>query len=152
MKETYPLVIGGVLRDMRTKRGFTLREAASRSAGTFKPSVLAAYERGERRISLERFHTLAAVYGVSPQRLLAEVIRKLEERPPDVVRVGAVRELEGPAARTVNLFVERVMKLRGVRADTVTLRSGDLQVLSVSLGVSERELKNAVEGASGSAG
>jgi transcriptional regulator with XRE-family HTH domain len=131
------------------KRGFTLRETAARSAGTFKPSVLAAYERGERGISLERFHALANVYGIPPERLLAEVSRRLEQRPPDVVNVGAVRELEGPAAGTVRLFVERVMRLRGVRADSITLRTGDLQVLSASVGVSERDLRRAVDEAVG---
>jgi transcriptional regulator with XRE-family HTH domain len=137
---------------MRTKRGLTLRETATRSAGTFKPSVLAAYERGERSISLERFHALAKLYDVPPERLLAEVIRSLEERPPDVVHVGTVRRLDGPVAETVCLFVERVMRLRGVRTDAVTLRTGDLQVLSTSLGMSERELRTAVAGAFGPAG
>lgn len=132
---------------MRRKRGFTLRDTATRSAGAFKPSVLAAYERGERGISLERFHALANVYDVPPERLLAEVTRRLEERPPDVAHVDAVRELQGPVAGTVRLFVERVMRLRGVRADTVTLRTGDLQVLSASLGMSEGELRSAVDGA-----
>jgi transcriptional regulator with XRE-family HTH domain len=152
LRETYPRVVGRVLRDMRRNRGFTLREAATRSAGTFKPSVLAAYERGERRISLERFHALANVYDIPPERLLAEVTRTLEERPPDVVNVEAARELQGPAAGTVRLFVERVMRLRGVRAATMTLRTGDLQVLSTSLGMSERELRAAVDGAFGRAG
>jgi transcriptional regulator with XRE-family HTH domain len=149
LRGTYPRVVGRVLRDMRRERGITLREAATRSAGTFKPSVLAAYERGERGISLERFHALANVYGISPQRLLAEVSRRLEQRPPDVVNVGAVRELQGPAAGTVRLFVERVMRLRGVRADTVTLRTGDLQVLSAAVGMSERDLRSAVDGTVG---
>jgi transcriptional regulator with XRE-family HTH domain len=132
---------------MRQERGFTLREVSTRSAGMFKPSVLAAYERGERGISLERFHSLANVYGIPPERLLAEVGRRIEQRPRDVVNVGAVRELQGPAAGTVRLFVERVMRLRGVRADTVTLRIGDLQVLSTSVGLSERDLRKAVDGA-----
>jgi transcriptional regulator with XRE-family HTH domain len=149
VREMNPRVIGGVLRDMRTKRGLTLRQTATRSAGTFKPSVLAAYERGERSLSLERFHALANVYDVPPERLLAEVVRSLEERPPDVVHVGTVRRLDGPVAGTVSQFIGRVMSLRGVRTDTVTLRTGDLQVLSASLGMSERDLRTAVDGAFG---
>ena len=149
MRETNPRVIGGVLRGMRTKRGLTLRETATRSAGTFKPSVLAAYERGERSISLERFHALASLYEVPPERLLAEVVRSLEERPPDVVDVNTMRRQDGPVAETVSQFIGRVMRLRGVRTDTVTLRTGDLQVLSASLGMTERDLRTAVDGAFG---
>jgi transcriptional regulator with XRE-family HTH domain len=131
---------------MRRKRGFTLRETATRSAGIFKPSVLAAYERGERSISLERFHALAGVYEIPAHRLLAEVVRSLEERLPDTIDIRAVGDGDEPIARALHGFVERVMTLRGVRTEKVTLRAGDLQVLSTSLGISEEELRGRSNG------
>jgi transcriptional regulator with XRE-family HTH domain len=144
--ETYPQILGGVLRDMRTKRGFTLRETATRSAGIFKASVLAAYERGERSISLERFHALAGVYEIPAHRLLAEVVRSLEDRRPDTIDVGTVGDGDEPVARALHGFVQRVMTLRGADTEMITLRAGDLQVLSTSLGISELELRNRFDG------
>jgi transcriptional regulator with XRE-family HTH domain len=147
VSESYPQVLGRVLRAARRKRGMTLREASTRSGGVFKPSVLAAYERGERRLSLERFQALADVYEIPAVRLLALVIRDLDGRVPDVIDVRAIGNRDELAIRAVHSFVERVMALRGIRADTVMLREGDLQVLSVSLGLSEPELRSEVEGA-----
>ncbi len=152
LRETYPRVIGGVLRDIRVKRGYTLREAATRSGGTFKPSVLAAYERGERRDlpravprTRERLRgpsTTAPRRGHPQPRGTAS--RRHERRR---------RESAGWTDRRDRAPVRgRVMRLRGVRTDAVTLRTGDLQVLSASLGMSERELRIAVAGAFGPAG
>jgi transcriptional regulator with XRE-family HTH domain len=51
----------------------TLREVSERSGGSFKPSVVAGYERAERSISLERFWGLCRTYGISPDVLMAEI-------------------------------------------------------------------------------
>ncbi len=55
-----PLIehIGQALRDARKASGLTLREAAARSSGRFRPTSIARYERGERSISLVRSATL----------------------------------------------------------------------------------------------
>jgi len=54
----------------------------ARSGGEFTPTAVAGYERGERRISLQRFCDLASFYGVAPEALLAEI---LAGPPPDIV-------------------------------------------------------------------
>ena len=73
-----PLIehIGQALRDARKASGLTLREAAARSSGRFRPTSIARYERGERSISLVRFCHLAKVYGVGPEQLLPRALNR----------------------------------------------------------------------------
>lgn len=73
--------VGRALRRLRTANGFTLRAVAEASAGEFKASVVAGYERGERRISLQRFCDLARFYDAEPDALLGEILHGLEEAP-----------------------------------------------------------------------
>jgi transcriptional regulator with XRE-family HTH domain len=47
-----------------------LGEVEAFTAGEFKASVVGAYERGERAISVQRFVSLAGVYGVPAAELL----------------------------------------------------------------------------------
>jgi transcriptional regulator with XRE-family HTH domain len=66
--------VGRALRRARTARGLTLRDVGIRSAGSLTPTAVAGYERGERKISLQRFCELAVFYGIEPERLLAEAL------------------------------------------------------------------------------
>jgi transcriptional regulator with XRE-family HTH domain len=66
---------GQALRAARRACGLTLRDVGSMTEGVFKPTAVAAYERGERRISLQRFCDLSVLYGVPPERLLALILR-----------------------------------------------------------------------------
>jgi transcriptional regulator with XRE-family HTH domain len=68
---------GLALRRARTANGLTLREVVRRSNGIFKASTVAAYERGERAISLQRFCDLAGVYGIAPELLVGEIMNTL---------------------------------------------------------------------------
>lgn len=76
MGESIAEEVGHALRRARRARGFTLRDVAVRSGGAFKPTAVAAYERAERSISLQRFCELAELCGVRPELLLAEVMMK----------------------------------------------------------------------------
>jgi hypothetical protein len=121
-----------------------LREVGARSAGTFKPTSVAGYERGERAISLQRFCELSEFYGAQPDRLLAEVLRRHRGEADVVVDLPALERLEGREAKTVAAFVEEVRALRGDTASDVRLRIGDLQVLSTGLGRREVDLLGSI--------
>jgi transcriptional regulator with XRE-family HTH domain len=75
-----------------------------RSGGRFKPSSVASYERGERQISLERLFSLAEVYEVAPERIVAAIAYRLEhqreggDRSPENDPVVDIRELFRPTA------------------------------------------------------
>ena len=65
--------VGQVLRDLRKDRKLTLHGVQELSKGSFKASALSGYERGERAISLERFHELVTLYGAAPDEALGRV-------------------------------------------------------------------------------
>lgn len=62
--------LGQRLRVARRQRGWSLGEVESNTKGEFKASVVGAYERGERAISVQRFVRMAEFYGFAPADLL----------------------------------------------------------------------------------
>lgn len=62
--------LGQKLRAARRQRGWSLGEVESTTNGEFKASVVGAYERGERALSVQRFVRLADTYGVAASDLL----------------------------------------------------------------------------------
>ena len=76
--------VGRSLRRLRLDRGLTLKQVGERSAGTFKPTAVAGYERAERSISLEKFCELL-FYGVAAGPLLAEIMEAFGARPDLIV-------------------------------------------------------------------
>ncbi|HYJ25481.1 MAG TPA: helix-turn-helix transcriptional regulator [Acidimicrobiia bacterium] len=62
--------LGLRLRAARRQRGWSLGELESYTGGEFKASVVGAYERGERALSVQRLVRLAEIYAVPPSELL----------------------------------------------------------------------------------
>ena len=60
----YNKVLGSNLREARKSTGMSLAGVASFTGGEFKGSVLGAYERGERAITVKRLDRLCTIYGV----------------------------------------------------------------------------------------
>jgi transcriptional regulator with XRE-family HTH domain len=78
----YARAVGARLRTMRKQMRLSLQAVEAMSEQEFKASVLGAYERGERAISVPRLQRLAKLYDVPVDQLL----------PPDdatVTRWGA---------------------------------------------------------------
>jgi transcriptional regulator with XRE-family HTH domain len=137
--------IGEALRRARKRRGFTLHEVDRVSRGKFKPSSVGSYERGTRTISAPLFCELSALYGVLPDRLLAEALAASQaEGVADVViDISRLPHLRGQEARVVIEFVEQVQaQRRGPHSDVITLRTGDLQILAAAAGIQPRALLN----------
>lgn len=127
--------VGEALRQTRRERGLTLQDVGVLSGGRFKPSALGGYERGERSISVERFCSIAALYGIPPDRLLA---RTMEQATPagrceliiDLTKLPLIR---GNEVHLVAEFIHRVRAQRGdYLSDLITLRSGDLEALALT--------------------
>jgi len=68
--DDFNYALGQRLRAARRHRGWSLGDVESHTDGEFKASVVGAYERGERAISVQRFASLADIYGASPSDLL----------------------------------------------------------------------------------
>ncbi|MDG2904214.1 MAG: helix-turn-helix transcriptional regulator, partial [Acidimicrobiales bacterium] len=60
----YSRSVGERIRTIRRQKRLSLQDVEARSESEFKASVLGAYERGERAISLPRMHRLARFYNV----------------------------------------------------------------------------------------
>lgn len=136
-----PQEIGRALRRARLARRLTLREVFSASGGRFKATSVAGYERGERSITLKRFCELCRVYGVAPERLLADIVRAAEGRTEPEIDLSVLQALGTPEGSVVAEFVRQVRSLRGEQdADTIVLRAGDLEVLATASGRRPDEL------------
>ena len=65
--------VGDRLRAIRRQKGLSLHDVEARSGMEFKASVLGAYERGERAISVPRLLRLAEIYQVPGDQLLPRI-------------------------------------------------------------------------------
>lgn len=142
-------IVGEVLRGARAARGLTLQDVHQLSRGRFKPSALGGYERGERLISLSRFCALAECYRIPADRLLSDVLRLLhpQARTSVVLDTRQLRELQQPEqARAASDFVHRVKVQRGdYISDVISLRAGDLEVISLDAGSTPGEVLKALD-------
>ena len=93
--DPYTRKVGERLRAIRRQKRLSLQEVEAKSNQEFKASVLGAYERGERAISVPRLQRLAKFYAVPVDRLL----------PGDIPPEGSeVIDLEGSADGTTRVF------------------------------------------------
>lgn len=71
---------GARLRDIRLARKLSLTTIEEQTKGRFKASILGAYERAERAISVPRLMELARFYGIDPGSVLPSVTNTNELR------------------------------------------------------------------------
>src|SRR4051794_9942058 len=70
MPQNYAQRVGERLRSVRKQKRLSLQAVEASSRQEFKASVLGAYERGERAISVPRLQRLARFYSVPVDQLL----------------------------------------------------------------------------------
>lgn len=121
----YGKKVGERLRAIRRQKGMSLQEAEEASDQEFKASVLGAYERGERAISVPRLQRLAGFYNVPVDQLLPrdETFGRRSE--------GGVVDLTGPAPaprRKVTIDLTRLDGLHGTSAEMLTRYLAMIQV------------------------
>jgi transcriptional regulator with XRE-family HTH domain len=66
----YAIKVGARLRSIRRQKHLSLQDVEAASEHEFKASVLGAYERGERAISVPRLQRLARFYRVPVDQML----------------------------------------------------------------------------------
>ena len=98
----YQNQLGERLRAIRNQQGLTLQEVEERSGQEFKASVLGAYERGERALSVPRLDRLAQFYNVPIEQLLPREITGME-----------AAALESPINKKLAIDVSKLLQLSG---------------------------------------
>lgn len=135
MTETnYNQEVGRRLRAIRRQKGLSLQDVEERSHFEFKASVLGAYERGERSLSVPRLFRLAAVYGVPPEQLLPGADRPIavEWRSGGVtIDLEKVEHAESTTASIIERFLRAIQLMRqDFNGKVLTIRRSDLQILA----------------------
>lgn len=146
----YARRVGERLRAIRKQKRLSLQEVESSSGQEFKASVLGAYERGERAISVPRLQRLAASYSVPVDQLLPR--DALTDGSPAVIDLDApsstfgpvgpvvidlqrVELLEEPERSLLRRYLEMIQVQRGdFNGRVLTVRQDDLRALACLLG------------------
>lgn len=130
--ESVNRMVGVRIRNARRVRGWSLSDVEARSDGEFKASVLGAYERGERALSVARLVRLADIYGVPPTSLFPDGGTGAERV---VVDLTALDGLDARQSELVDRFLAVIAEMRvdGL-GPTAAVRRSDLQVLAALIG------------------
>jgi transcriptional regulator with XRE-family HTH domain len=143
---SYSRRVGERLRAIRRQRRLSLQEVEAQSALEFKASVLGAYERGERSISVPRLQRLAAYYGVPVDQLLpvAEGMnRVIDLRDGQSARYGnekvvidltKVNGLLGPESMLLSRYLSMIqLQRQDFNGRMLTIRNDDLRMMACIL-------------------
>lgn len=99
----YSRQVGERLRVIRKQKRLSLQEVEAQSNQEFKASVLGAYERGERALSVPRLDRLSQFYSVPVDQLL----------PREVTGSQAAAAIASPVNKKLAIDVAKLVQLRG---------------------------------------
>jgi transcriptional regulator with XRE-family HTH domain len=129
MTTSYARRVGERLRNVRKQQRLSLQAVEAASDQEFKASVLGAYERGERAISVPRLQRLAKFYNVPVDQLLP---RDSGSEPSWGNREIDLRDTNGSRAidedDRVTIDLTRLEALVGPEKDMLTRYLGMIQV------------------------
>lgn len=144
--EGYSQKVGERLRAIRRQKRLSLQEVETSSRQEFKASVVGAYERGERAISVPRLQRLAAFYEVPIDQLLPRTHddpgggvvditdRAVSESRPLTIDLVALRELDIPGADLLARYLQMIQVQRqDFNGRMLTVRRDDLRAIACLL-------------------
>jgi transcriptional regulator with XRE-family HTH domain len=153
----YASKVGTRLRAIRRQKRLSLQDVEASSTQEFKASVLGAYERGERAISVPRLQRLARFYRVPVDQLLpgddgpdfgprpgdGDIVIDLtqprsarsEERSVKI-DLTAIERLDGTDAEMLTRYLRMIQVQRGdFNGRVLTVRRDDLRAIACILDV-----------------
>jgi transcriptional regulator with XRE-family HTH domain len=144
---SYSRKVGERLRAIRRQKRLSLQEVEAASEQEFKASVLGAYERGERAISVPRLQRLARFYNVPVDQLLPGDDGPGFATPPSpglgafdnavTIDLRRLENLNGPEADMLNRYLTMIQVQRqDFNGRMLTIRRDDLRAIACILGVS----------------
>lgn len=145
---SYSEMVGERLRNIRLQKVLSLHDVEERSTKEFKASVLGAYERGERSISVPRLQRLARFYGVPVDHLLPrdpedEEVAPAQPQRPEKVRIDLQRlpTVHTPERPVLERYLNMVQMQRGdFNGKVLTIRGDDLRAIASVLDMTSEQL------------
>lgn len=144
----YSRKVGDRLRAIRRQKRLSLHDVEAASDAEFKASVLGAYERGERSISVPRLHRLAGFYDVPVDQLLpvddeGDVIdltdRAIAKQAESqlILDLQMLSEMGGPEGAMLNRYIRTIqIQRQDFNGRMLTIRKDDVRAIACILGVS----------------
>jgi len=144
--------VGLRLRAIRRQKRLSLQDVEQLSGKEFKASVLGAYERGERAISVPRLQRLAQFYDVPVDQLLPQDGEdgrrpvELPERGSIAIDLHRLAELSEPEMEVLERYLHMIQMLRqDFNGRVLTIRREDLRALAFMFEISTEELAARLE-------
>ncbi len=139
----YSRKVGDRLRVIRKQKRLSLQEVEASSTEEFKASVLGAYERRERAISVPRLERLAKFYSVPVDQLLPR--EDISEPESDAAGAGAkklgidlikLNQLSGQPFEMLSRFLKMIQVQRqDFNGKVMTVRGIDTRAIAAMLDV-----------------
>lgn len=153
MSTNYASKVGERLRVVRKQKRMSLQAVESASQDEFKASVLGAYERGERAISVPRLQRLARFYNVPVDQLLPrdlgpegptwatgsdsdaidlrEDARPLLEDAPLAIDLAKLETLGAPERELLSRYIGMIqLQRQDFNGAVLTIRNEDLRAIA----------------------
>jgi transcriptional regulator with XRE-family HTH domain len=146
----YVIRVGAWIRSIRRQQDLSLQDVEAASDHEFRASVLGAYERGERAISVPRLQRLARFYRVPVEQMLprddqfglpsangAATVVDLTDRVrrrPVTLDLHAIERVGGPEGEMLNRYLRIIQVQRGdYNGRMLTVRRDDLPTVACIL-------------------
>ena len=139
--DDFDRALGERLRAARRRRGWSLHEVERTSGNEFKSSVLGAYERGERSISVQRLHRLAQIYAVEVAHLIPSADEVANKET--VIDLDAMGTAEPGVSEAIDRFLSTIQLRRRSDGD-LTIRQSDLEFLAALLRSDRATVRRAI--------
>jgi transcriptional regulator with XRE-family HTH domain len=142
----YARLVGERLRSIRLQKNMSLGDVEQKSNQEFKASVLGAYERGERAVSVSRLERLARVYDVGVEQLLPRDPQRVEPgtvAPQGKLRIDVAKlsQMQGPQFSMLEKFLRMIqIQRQDFNGKVITVRAHDIRAIAVMLDVSVDEV------------
>ena len=137
--ENYSFKVGERLRLVRRQKRMSLQEVEAESGHEFKASVLGAYERGERAISVPRLSRLAHFYEVPVGQLLPRGDGVTEDAAMSLdqqvtIDLDRLARVPGAEAAVLGRFLAMIQAQRPeFNGSSLTIRRDDLRTIACIL-------------------
>ena len=139
----YSVQVGERLRSIRKQKRLSLHDVEAQSEQEFKASVLGAYERGERALSLPRLDRLAQFYRVPVDQLLPRADQtptggddSTGVRPKLAIDILKLSQLSGAPFEMLTRFMRMIQVQRqDFNGRVLTIRTDDKRAIAAMLDI-----------------